>query len=464
MARTGLNVASAIGLALALPFLAFAAPDSPAQKSQPQPMLTESGPEQPDNLQKENPPPVVRTTELSDPPLAPMQQQLITDVKSVRNERSDIRVSADGTTIELVGEITDGIANRLNGVLLQNPDARTLVLTSEGGILLEGAALAHLVRKNGLNTHVEFACASACTFPLLAGKERSIAPGALVGFHQASNVFSTLMAANVSTADDAGNVMMRSVYIGAQLSDPFVEKALATPPGDLWFPDLAMLQSNIVVTRVAKRGEFPMASSGWPSAAAFVAELESDPLWVSARQGRAENYALALATGWIAASRSKNKTAVLRSARASLVRRLLQDAPAYPDLLLAEFVESERKVWSDSAETFNLECDYRTRLRFPISDPKTTEQRAAQLAILQKMIAIKTDVPLPDAKMRASAQAELMAFWGIMIAEQSFSTFDVATNFCREPLSYFDEMTKMPEADRANLVRSLMLTQSSSLR
>lgn len=414
-------------------------------------------------------PPKVDTDELPrklDVPLPPMMHTLPTKVGEQKRSKTDIVVAPDGKSIQLVGTIFEGMAQRLGDALHDNPNVKTLVLTSDGGILVEGAGLAHLVRKYGLDTHVEFLCASACTFPLLAGKNRSMAPGALIGFHQASTFFAPLMSTGAQTSDEPGNRMMRSVYAAAKLGDPFIDKALATPPNDLWFPDAKQLQANAVITRMAGANEYPMKLGEWAVASDFVRELEKDPLWVAARLGKPEHYSFAIGAAWMLAANAKDNEAVKRSARILLVRRLLADAQAYPDALLLEYAALEKDIWDELGyyDGGNRDCEYGAVLRFPVGVTSNEAHKKRQLALYKKMIAAPVDVSLPDSAVRAQAQADMMVFWGLMIAEHGFSSFSVASNFCREPRTYFEELSKMPDAERLKLLRSLLLMQSTTLR
>jgi hypothetical protein len=380
---------------------------------------------------------------------------------------NDISVSADGKTVQLIGQISDGIAQRLSGTLLKNKEATTLVLTSEGGLLTEGVALAHLVRKYGLNTHVEYLCGSACTFPLLAGKERSIAPGGVVGFHQASLGLTTLMNPAAITGDDAGNRLMRNNYAAASIGTEMIDRALATGPDTMWFPDTPSLQANNVVSRISKPAEFAATVPGWKSMQDFTAELAKDPLWVAARSSKPQHYGYAAGAGWMAAAKFGDKAGSLRFARATLVRRLLSDAAAYPDALLLEFAANEQKIWKDTTAVYNRECSYGPGLRIPVAEVKDGTKNLlgeAQMTILKKMLAIPAQPQTIDADTRNAAQAVAMQFWGRMIAEQGFSAYMVSSNFCREPLTYYEEMTKLPVGERASLLRSLIVLNGMSLR
>ena len=67
-------------------------------------------------------------------------------------------------------EIEYGHEEQLLSLLKNNSEIDTLVLNSSGGFVAAAHDMADLVIDAGLNTHVEFNCASACVTIFLAGK------------------------------------------------------------------------------------------------------------------------------------------------------------------------------------------------------------------------------------------------------------------------------------------------------
>ena len=81
-------------------------------------------------------------------------------------------------------EIEYGHEEQLLSRLKNNSEIDTLVLNSSGGLVGAAQDMADLVIDAGLNTHVEFVCASACVTIFLAGKTRTLALGGKIGFHK----------------------------------------------------------------------------------------------------------------------------------------------------------------------------------------------------------------------------------------------------------------------------------------
>ncbi len=89
----------------------------------------------------------------------------------------------NGPEVHFTGKFSFGDADRVRR-LLRETSARTLVLDSRGGSVLEAKDLGHFVRTQGVSTRAEQVCASACVFVLAAGVQRTAAPGAQIGVHQ----------------------------------------------------------------------------------------------------------------------------------------------------------------------------------------------------------------------------------------------------------------------------------------
>lgn len=137
-----------------------------------------------------------------------------------------LRVSRDGKAIVLAGGINDGAAAALAQALDRAPTVTTVVLRSGGGWTREGRLLASTIAARGLQTRVDTECSSACTIAFLAGKVRTVQPGARLGFH----AFSTV---------GGGEAIGRSVhdtYRNAGLAEAFIAKIAATPPQQMWYP------------------------------------------------------------------------------------------------------------------------------------------------------------------------------------------------------------------------------------
>jgi hypothetical protein len=135
-----------------------------------------------------------------------------------------------GKTLELKGPLSAGVADQFEQVLKSAPATQLVVLDSDGGRIFEALRVAEVIKSRGLDTRVEQHCASACTLILLAGKDRSAHKFAQIGFHQPD--FPGLSEAQKQSiiADN------RQDYIKSGIEPQFLDRAMSTPPSQMWYP------------------------------------------------------------------------------------------------------------------------------------------------------------------------------------------------------------------------------------
>lgn len=156
-----------------------------------------------------------------------------------------------GRDLRLAGDLTDGVAARVAGMLAAHPGIARLDLTSDGGLVTEGAAIGALVAARGLATYVPDACASACTLIFVRGRTRYLATGGRLGFHAPY----TIGAEGRIRAVDPGPE--RAAYRAAGLPEAFVARALAVPPAGIWIPAAATLRAAGIVTDIVGPDRVP---------------------------------------------------------------------------------------------------------------------------------------------------------------------------------------------------------------
>ncbi len=86
--------------------------------------------------------------------------------------------------LAFTGDITFGATRDFVSILAAHPSVRTIMLESDGGVIVEARGMANSILGNGLNTHVDGNCFSACTLVYISGGVRSLGAKAALGFHQ----------------------------------------------------------------------------------------------------------------------------------------------------------------------------------------------------------------------------------------------------------------------------------------
>ena len=82
--------------------------------------------------------------------------------------------------------INDDDIDYLLKTLKDNPNIKTLHLTSWGGSIGAAADMSDIIIDFGLNTHVKEICFSACPLLLIGGEKRTLEKGSKIGFHRSS--------------------------------------------------------------------------------------------------------------------------------------------------------------------------------------------------------------------------------------------------------------------------------------
>ena len=89
-----------------------------------------------------------------------------------------------------VNEIDRGIkeedADNLLKTLKNNPNIKTIYLTSWGGLISTAVEMADIIIDFELDTHVKEICFSACPLLLVGGETRTLERGSKIGFHRSS--------------------------------------------------------------------------------------------------------------------------------------------------------------------------------------------------------------------------------------------------------------------------------------
>lgn len=149
--------------------------------------------------------------------------------------QADMSVTERGDAISINGMLSAGTADRFEALIRDTPRAKTVLLQSDGGRIYEALRMAAVMRARGLDTRVDRHCASACTLLLLAGKDRSAHRFAQIGFHQPDFP-------GISPTERREFVASnRKDYIAAGVEQGFVERVMATPPAEMWYPTHAEL-------------------------------------------------------------------------------------------------------------------------------------------------------------------------------------------------------------------------------
>jgi hypothetical protein len=153
--------------------------------------------------------------------------------------RSPNPESARRKTLTLSGEYQYGVAAAFSDALRKYPDTHTVELEGPGGSVNEGFAIAGAIETRNLSTRAVGDCESACTLAFLAGRERTLARDARLGFHSS---WSPVALYDGDDSDIVAHLRHRGV------TPEFVRRADDVPATDMWYPTNAELLAAHVIT------------------------------------------------------------------------------------------------------------------------------------------------------------------------------------------------------------------------
>ena len=150
-------------------------------------------------------------------------------------------ISADGRRLRLSGEIGIGTTLKVRSFLNRNVSIVGIELSSPGGRVVEGFALARLIEQRSLDTYVGQSCASACVLVFAGGHQRLVAPSASFGLHR-SGVSWRHEDRGLTTED----IRMRDYFLARGVESDFVRRGLVPPMHEIWVPSFnEVIASNL---------------------------------------------------------------------------------------------------------------------------------------------------------------------------------------------------------------------------
>jgi hypothetical protein len=157
-----------------------------------------------------------------------------------------VRVLFGGAEIEFRGGLRAGSAAELERVLKATPRANVLRINSMGGRIREAKEMERLVRARGMSTYTTEECAGAATWVFISGKERVLARGARLGFQE--GIDRSLSVEQQASVDN----LVRQKMLSVGISETFINRALTTENGKMWYPSVEEMRSAGVITAAAE--------------------------------------------------------------------------------------------------------------------------------------------------------------------------------------------------------------------
>jgi hypothetical protein len=390
------------------------------------------------------------------------------------DDKIKIKVSQDGKTIFVAGEMVLGSYRKFARVLKSAPAVRTVHLGSPGGIVLEGFLMSALVRERKLNTYVESGCSSSCTQVLVAGVDRAVAPSAKVGFHASATVVETTddapeggsvvpsgggdknQTAGKSspenlTPDENDDLVFKLSFVRSGIDQSFITRAFTTPHRDMWYPSVADMVVARVLTRTSKGSEISMAPGIGMSRTALDEVLLKKPIWQKAKVLRPAHFEVSIGAALRASQLGSSDKLTVETAYAELRDQLTGELKTAPDTILNQFVTlSVDQVKADPDHYFPS-CGRASGLKDdsePLATPDLDRQEADVLTEIMQT-SERAKAPTFDKSGRIITK--------LLAAQTSAKDLSEDAQACQDAKSLLSAIASLPDKKRAEAYRALMV-------
>lgn len=164
-----------------------------------------------------------------------------------------VQISDDGTLVRVTGSLGIGVSDEVETIVKTNSKVTGIVLDSPGGWVYEGRQISSLIQEGQLDTYSIRGCYSACTIAFISGKQRILAHGANIAFHQ----YSAIGKGEVIPSDpEISQQIDLQLFSQAGVDSSFLERLYSAEPGDLWYPTVEELLSANVVHEIVDGSDF----------------------------------------------------------------------------------------------------------------------------------------------------------------------------------------------------------------
>lgn len=382
-----------------------------------------------------------------------------------------VTLSSDGTTLYMIGDVYSGSYFKFAKLLRASPKVKNVWLGSIGGAVLDGLLIGNLIKKHKLNTHVGHVCASSCTMIFLAGKQRTLAPGAKLGFHQSYLVAETgeIVTKNNwgfgndsdrAKADGIGwlysgdsNAVLRAAYQRAALSQKFIERVFEVPPEDMWYPNNVELLREMAATGITD-GETLAAPADGMTRAAAEAQLAGYPIWAGFQKTAPDIFDDAAEEYWRAANVGQPMDATRLMLRNAAVERFLPRAANAPDVLIDQYARLAGEM-----ATAQRAIDYRTcapRVSINPEMPSSEEQALIDRedAVLAQIMASPDKIEKPLTQAKAGKDIKKLGRKIMMTGFIGTNDESDPQSSCRTGLQAIEAMAMLKPKDRVKAFRA----------
>jgi hypothetical protein len=375
-----------------------------------------------------------------------------------------IRVMRQGREAEYTGGVRLGSAEALRETLDRNPKIEVLHLTSIGGRFTEAQKMYALVRARGIATYVPTSCESACTLVFAAGRKRWIAPDASIGFHGPTfGAFDELAA-------QEGLREWRAALVDAGYEPAFVDRGIAIPAEEMWYPTHEELRAARVTTDTTDGSQFAVSGYGGTVTRADMESLgELIPAFQTLQEKSTARFEAAADVVIAAYDAGQTPKQTARTIRLALGAPLVAYAPEADEAVLIDYsalstmeLEEIRGVSSGLCYRAATGGDFDVIGTHYVNE----DLRSFELDVIEQVIATASPRPAPSDAEIAPAIARLDAALAERLGERRLALLaapevpvEREDEYCASVITLGRVIGELPEDEAAMILRRLTLSR-----
>ncbi|WNJ88941.1 hypothetical protein [Bosea sp. 685] len=371
-----------------------------------------------------------------------------------------LRVMRNGTEIEVSGGFKFGLTADFERVVSASPRIRVVHLTSTGGRIGEAEKLNKAISRRSLLTYVPTHCESACTLAFAAGRERWLHRSGKLGFH--GPAFPGMTPADLEVATSAWKAQFKA----AGFAQSFVDRALAVPSAEMWYPTVPELSFAQAITDVADGSEF--AASGYPAGATAEKLAEGLAKYVpayAAMQARLpQDFQRIAGTYYDGYMNGMSETELIAAFRGQLIPILQANKARADDAVLIEFARVTLDQYVVLGQKNPSLCyRYAAGVGSPANISDVVPQALIQRELALGERAITTAAPRPpiDPQILEALMSRVQAALAKRFTAETLGIFQLSSvppaqhaDYCNIAVALYQEIVALPPPEAALILRS----------
>ncbi len=265
-----------------------------------------------------------------------------------------VQISDDGTLVRVNGRLGIGVSDEVKSIMKTNSKVTGIVLDSPGGWVYEGRQISNLIKEEQLDTYTITGCYSACTIAFVSGKQRTLAHGANIAFHQYSAIGKGEV---IPSNPEMSQEIDLQLFSQAGVDSSFLDRLYSAEPGDFWYPTIEELLSANVVHEIVDGSDFwPFEHEEYTRKEIEADILESSPVFHIVKSYEPDTYNAIIDDVLIQLQRGGSRLEIQETARNHISNLEMKLLPYTSDNAILDYIEAYIEILKKLETVDSIQC------------------------------------------------------------------------------------------------------------